>query len=444
MNKRKGLYRFIVILICIFASTSQQVVSAEAWTLRSCIEYARQHNIQVQKSQVTAASYQADLLQSKAAFFPSLNGSVSQQFSNAQVLKSNGDYSYSGTLSGSYTLNASLTVYNGGRNKIAVKQAGMKKTAQDLATQQQQNSIELSITEAYLQILYYRESIKNNQNLVATSQAELEQAQKLLDAGNTTRSDYAQVEAQYSSAKYNLVTAQNSLDSYLLQLKQLLELDSSADFEVASPEISDEQVLQIVPSKEDVYRTALGIMPEVENSKMGISIAKLSKRTAKAGYLPTIAFNASIGSSNVYNHSPSLFTQMNRNFGQTIGVTLSIPIFDNRQNKSNVQRADLDIRTSELELLDTQKTLLKTIEGLYQDVVSAQSKYQAAKDKVKSTQLSYRLVEDQYKLGATNAVTLTTQKNNYSNALQELLQAKYTAVLSLKLLSFYQGQPISL
>lgn len=444
MIRRKGLYHCMACFICAFAFVLQHVSSAETWTLRGCIDYARQHNIQVRKSQVATESYQVDISQSKAAFFPSLSGSVSQQFSNAQVLKGNGDYSYSGTLSGSYSLSASLTVYNGGRNKMAVKQAGMKKTAQDLATQQQQNSIELSITEAYLQILYYRESIKNNQNLVATSQAELEQAQKLLDAGNSTRSDYAQVEAQYSSAKYNLVTAQNSLDSYILQLKQLLELDPSADFEVASPEVSDEQVLQIVPSKEDVYRTALAIMPEVENSKMGISIAKLTKQTAKAGYLPTVALNASIGSSNVYNHSPSFLTQMNRNFGQAIGVTLSIPILDNRQNKSNVQKADLDIRTSELELLDTQKTLLKTIEGLYQDVVSAQSKFQAAKDKVKSTQLSYQLVEDQYKLGATNAVTLTTQKNNYSNALQELLQAKYTAILSLKLLNFYQGQAISL
>jgi outer membrane protein len=369
---------------------------------------------------------------------------MTQQFSNAQQQNSNGDYKYEGTFAGQYALNASVTIYNGGRNKNTIKQAYMKKSAQDLATQEQQNTIELSITEAYLQILYYRESIKNNDNLVATSEAELKQAKTFLDAGSTTRSEYAQVEAQYSSAKYNLVIAQNSYDNYKLQLRQLLELDPDVDFELAFPEIGTEQVMQAIASKEDIYRTALSIMPQVENSKMGIDIAKLARQSAKAGYLPTVAIVGSVGSGNVYDHSSSFLTQLNRNFNQSIGLTVSIPIFDNRQNKSTTQKAELDVKTAELELLDTQKALLKTIEGLYQDVVSAQSKYQAAQDKVKSTQLSYELVQEQYKLGVRNTVELTTEKNNYSNALQELLQAKYTALLSLKLLNFYQGEPISL
>ncbi|MFT4071971.1 MAG: TolC family protein, partial [Dysgonamonadaceae bacterium] len=125
-------------------------------------------------------------------------------------------------------------------------------------------------------------------------------------------------------------------------------------------------------------------------------------------------------------------------------LTVSIPIFDNRQNKSNVQKADLEIKTAELELQDTKKTLWKTIEGLYQDVVAGQSKYMAAQDQVRSTKLSYDLLQEQYKLGMKNTVDLLTQKNNYSNALQELLQAKYTALLSMKLLNFYQGQSITL
>lgn len=440
----RKIYSAIACLILFWVFSAIDASAGDVWTLRNCIDYARQHNIQVQKSQLSAASYQVDILQSKAALFPSLSGSMTQQFSNAQQQNSNGDYKYEGTFAGQYALNASVTIYNGGRNKNTIKQAYMNKSAQDLATQEQQNTIELSITEAYLQILYYRESIKNNDNLVATSEAELKQAKTFLDAGSTTRSEYAQVEAQYSSAKYNLVIAQNSYDNYKLQLRQLLELDPDVDFELAFPEIGTEQVMQAIASKEDIYRTALSIMPQVENSKMGIDIAKLARQSAKAGYLPTVAIVGSVGSGNVYDHSSSFLTQLNRNFNQSIGLTVSIPIFDNRQNKSTTQKAELDVKTAELELLDTQKALLKTIEGLYQDVVSAQSKYQAAQDKVKSTQLSYELVQEQYKLGVRNTVELTTEKNNYSNALQELLQAKYTALLSLKLLNFYQGEPISL
>ncbi|MFT4170078.1 MAG: TolC family protein [Dysgonomonas sp.] len=441
MKRTYIVFAFLATIGCLFASG---IKAQEVWTLRSCIEYARQQNIQVQKSQVSAESYSVDVLQSKAALFPSLTGSVSQRLANSQVANSNGDYKYEQTFAGEYSLNASVTVYNGNRNRDAIKTAQMKKSAQDLTTQELQNSIEISITQAYLQMLYTRESIKNNENIVATSEAELKQAKIFLDAGSTTRSEYAQVEAQYSSDKYNLVLAQNSYDNYKLQLKQLLELDQDVDFEVAFPEVGDDEVLQMVASKRDVYSTALAIMPEIKNSKLGIDIANLSKKTAKSGYLPSVSLTGSIGTGNIYNQSPSFFTQLDRNFNQSIGVSVSIPIFDNRQNKSNVQKADLDIRTAELELLDTQKTLLKTIEGLYQDVVSAQSKYIAAKDQLNSTRLSYELVQEQFNLGMRNTVELTTEKNNYTNALQNLLQAKYTALLSLKLLNFYQGQEISL
>lgn len=441
----KKKYNIIALLLTVGLGLFSQSLSAQdVWTLRSCIDYARQKNIQVQKSQITTDSYEVDVLQSKAALFPSLSGSISQKYGNSQVANSNGDYKYEGTFAGQYSLNASITLYDGNRNMNNIKQAKLQKISSELATQEIQNNIELSITQAYLQLLYARESIKNNENILASSEAQLNQTKIFLDAGSITRSEYAQVEAQYSSDKYNLVLAQNTFDNYLLQLKQLLELDYDTDFKADFPDIDNENVLRMLPSQYDVYQTALRIMPEMENSKLKIQIANLNKASAKAGYLPTLSLNGSIGTGNIYNQSPSFFTQIDRNFNQSVGLTVSIPIFDNRQNKSNVEKASLNIKTAELDLLDAEKTLLRTIEGLYQDAVSAQSKYVAANDKLKSTQLSYELVEEQYNLGMRNTVELTTEKNNYSNSLQELLQAKYTALLSLKLLNFYQGQEITL
>lgn len=433
----------IFIIIALHLSTIS-ICAQDKWTLRSCIDYAREKNIQVQKSKITVESYNVDVLQSKAALFPSLSGNVSQNFSNSQIADGNGNYKYEGTFSGQYTLSANLTVYNGKRNINNIKQAELQKAAGELNTQEIQNDIEISITQTYLQLLYTRESIKNNENIVASTESQLKQTKDFLDAGSITRSEYAQIESQLSSDKYNLVLAQNSFDNYKLQLKQLLELDYDVDFQVDFPEIEDEEVMYMLPSQYDVYRTALGLMPEIENSRLAVQIANIEKTSAKAGYLPTISLNANIGTGNIYNQSPSFFTQIGRNFNQSIGVTLSIPIFDNRQNKSNVERANLNIQTAELNHLDAQKTLLRTIEGLYQDAISSQSKYVAARDKLKSTKLSYDLIQEQYDLGMRNTVELTTEKNNYANALQELLQSKYTALLSIKLLNFYQGREISL
>lgn len=431
---------FIVIGIVFLPCT---LSAQKEWSLKDCIDYARRENIQVRKTQLTTSTSEVDLKQAKAALFPNLSGSISQTYNHAK--DANNDYKYKGLFNGQYALNASWTIYDGNENRNIVKQAKLQQESNELYTLQQQNDVEIAITQAYLQLLYARESIKNNENIVESSAAQLQQTKDFLDAGNITLAEYAQVEAQYSSDKYNLVLAQNSYDNYLLQLKQLLELEMFDDFTLYFPDVNDDEISVLLPSKQDVYQTALQIMPEIKSNKLGIDIANISKRTAQAGYIPKVSLNGGIGTSNIWNGSyPKYSTQINRNFSQYIGVSVSIPIFDNRTNKSNVQRANLQIKTAELNYMQAQKDLLNTIESLYLEAVSGQSKYKAAKAKLLSSELSYKLVKDQYHLGMRNTVELTTEQNNYANALQELLQAKYSALLSFKLLNFYQGKEITL
>ncbi|MDR2953892.1 MAG: TolC family protein [Prevotella sp.] len=432
-------YRLVILVIISF---SCNLSAQKKWTLRDCIDYARQENIQVKKSRLTAESSDIDIKQTKAELFPSLSGSISQNYSHAKDMSN--DYKYKGLFNGQYGLNASWTIFDGNRNQNNIKQAQLQKEADELYIEQQQNDIEISITQTYLQLLYARESIKNNENIVASSEVQLQQTLDFLDVGRITQAEYAQVEAQYSSDKYNLVLAQNSYDSYLLQLKQLLELEIDNELSVEFPEIGDEQIKVFIPSKYEVYQTALQIMPEIKNNQLNIDISKIGKSSAKAGSMPTVSLNGSIGTSNTWNNGPAFSTQVNRNFNQYVGVSVSVPILDNRSTKSNIQKANLQIQTAELNYTQAQKDLSKTVETLYLDAVSGQSNYNAAKDKLKSSELSYTLVKEQYSLGMRNTVEMTTEQNNYANALQELLQAKYTALLSLKLLNFYQGKEITL
>lgn len=421
-----------------------KVVAQEKWSLRECIDYARSENIQIKKADLVVEGYEEDVKQTKAALFPSLNANISQQFSNSKVDKGNGNYRYEGVFNGQYGINASWTIYNGKQNINAIKEAKINKQASELDKEETGNNIEISITQAYLQVIYAWESIKNNQNIVETSKIQLKQTQDFLDAGSITRSEYAQVEAQYSSDKYNLVLAQNAFDNYKLQLKQLLELGIDEPFDVVIPDSEKLSVIDIIPNKKDVYEQALTIMPQIQSSELKIDLAHINQSKAKAGYLPTISLVGSLGTGNIYNESPSFFTQLGRRFNQSIGLSVSIPIFDNRKTKSAIQKAKLQVESVKLDYTDAQKTLLRTIEELYQEATSSQSKYYAAIDKLKSAKLSYELVSEQYDLGMRNTVELTSEKNNYANALQESLQAKYSAILSLKLLKFYQGEKITL
>ena len=168
---------------------------------------------------------------------------------------------------------------------------------------------------------------------------------------------------------------------------------------------------------------------------MGIKIAR-------AGYLPTLSLSAGIGTSHANGSDFTFSEQIKQNWNNSLGLTLSIPIFNQRQTKSAIQKAKIQKQSSQLDLLDAQKTLYKTIEGLWLDANSAQQRYAAALEKLRATETSYELVQEQFSLGMKNTVELLTEKSNLLSAQQEMLQAKYMSLLNAQLLRFYQGEAL--
>ena len=218
-----------------------------------------------------------------------------------------------------------------------------------------------------------------------------------------------------SSDKYSLTSAQNTLDQAKLTLKQLLELDINEELNIAFPEIKDEEVLQPVADKSQIYNTALASRPEIKSGQMNIKVAELSLGKSKAAYYPTISLSGSIGTGNLYNSNEKFTTQLGNSLTQSLGISVSIPIFNNRQTKSAVEKAEYAIKNAQLDYTAAQKTLLKNIETTYQDVISSQSRYTSAKDKVRSSEVSYSLINDQFNLGMKNTVELLTAKTTYMN-----------------------------
>ena len=325
-----------------------------------------------------------------------------------------------------------------------VKQQKLNNRIAELNVDESENSIEESITQLYVQILYSAEAVKVNESTLEVSRKEFERGQELFNVGSIASSDLAQLEAQVSSDNYQLVTSQATLQDYKLQLKQLLELDGDIEMDLYLPQLSDSNVLIPLPEKDDVYNTALSLRPEIEAGKLNVESSDLSIKMARAGYLPTLSLSAGIGSTNANGSDFSFSEQVKQNWNNSLGLTLSIPIFDKRQTKSSINKAKLQKQTSQLDLLDNKKTLYKTIENLWLAANSAQQQYVAASQKLKSTETSYSLVSEQFNVGMKNTVELLTEKNNLLSAQQETLQAKYTAILNAGLLRFYQGEEINL
>lgn len=430
---------------------STQALPAQ-WNLQTCIDYALQQNITIRKNRLNAESAEVDVKTAKAALFPSLTASVSQRIVNRPNSQTNtiidGDNITSSqsktSYNGSYGIDANWTLYNGSKRLNTLKQQRMNNRIAELGVAESENTIEESITQIYVQILYAAEAVKVNEATLDVSRAECERARALLAAGSIARSDLAQLEAQVSTDKYQLVTAQATLQDYKLQLKQLLELDGEKEMTLYIPTLGDENVLSPLPSKTDVYRSALTLRPEIEAGRLNVKASELDINIARSGYIPTISLSAGIGSTNTNGNDFTFGEQIKQNWNNSLGVTVSVPIFNNRQTKSAVQKAKIQKQNSELDLLDNQKNLYKTIEGLWLDANSAQQRYVAAIEKLRSTQTSYNLIQEQFNLGMKNTVELLTEKNNLLNAQQETLQAKYMAILNTQLLKFYQGEQITL
>lgn len=442
MDVKKFLSLVFLAALPLLSFGQSDTTQVKVWTLEDCIRYAREKNLNVQSAQVSLSSAESDIKQASAARLPGLSASISQGLTHARrdIESNESAYAYSANAQ----LSASMTLYNGGKlnNTLTQKKTDAQARAYDVA--RTRNDIEISVTQAYLQVLYARESVGINQKTVESSLSQVEQAKELYEAGSIALSDYAQMQSQYASDKYQLVAAQNTLDKSILDLKQLLELEAGYDFRLDFPEISDEQVDEPIPSSLSVYNSALQSMPEVKSAQLGIESAKLGEKIAKASGIPSLSLSAGIGTGYATTSSDAFARQLDRSLSENVGLSLSIPIFNNRNTRTAVEKARLESISADLSLQSVKKDLLSTVESLWQDAVSAQSRYQAACEQLRSAQISYDLVNQQFAEGMKNTVELLQEKNNYLSAQMEAVQAKYQAVLSIKLLNFYQNKPITL
>lgn len=444
--------RDLFIIAVLSSSTGLYAQDNKTWSLQDCIDYALEKNIQLQQNKLSLEEADVDVKTAKASLFPSLSFSTGHNLVNRPYQETSATVSgteiitsdNNNTYNGSYSLSAQWTLWNGGQRLNNIKQQKTNKEIAGLSVAETENMLQEEITKLFVQILYANESVEINKNTLEVSEATYKRAVELFNEGSLSKSDVAQLEAQASNDKYQLVTAESTLRNYKLQLKQLLELDGTTEMVLDIPELKDEDVMAVLPNQIDVYNTALTSRPEIQSSKLSIDNAKLGIKTAKAGYLPTISLSASTSSMTNNASTNNWAEQMKYGWNNMIGINLSIPIFNNRQTKSAVQKAQITYSSSQLDLINKQKELYSTIESLWLDALNAQQQYEAANSKLQSCQTSFDIVNEQFNLGIKNTVELLTEKNNLLSAQQQRVQAKYMAILDRALLDFYAGNDIKL
>ncbi len=414
----------------------------DRWTLQDCLDFGFKNNIAINTFRLQQRSADQDLMGAKAAMQPDLAGAASGYLTYRKQINGSGNYGGRKlTENGNYSLNSSIVVYQGGyiRNNIKEKQFLTQTAGLDIL--QSENDLTLNVTQAFLNILLAKENIIYLQDLVNTSGQQVRQAQQKYDAGTIALKDLAQLQAQNANDKFSLVTAQNTHRQNIISLKQLLQLPSTVDFQVQEPDTIIAQAL--VSDLRDVQQQALATRPEVKISDINVNIARTDLELAKSGFRPTLTGSGSIGA----NHSggdPGIFQQLDNSFYQQIGLALSIPIFTRRVVRTNVEKARIQIEQAQLDQKNTKNNLGLQVEQAYVNVVNAQGQYDAAIEQLTATKESYRIANEQLKVGAVTTVDYLIQKNLYTQAYQQYVQAKYNAALTIRIYDFYRGVPIKL
>ena len=443
----------IAYLLLVYGTSFSGTVFAQAadsikpWSIADCFRYATEHNIEISTLRLDELSSMQDLSAAKAARIPGVSGSVTNLFNHANN-NVNGELVPQLTTSGTYSVNSSLVLWNDNYIRNNIRQKELQTISAGLSVQQSLNNITLLITRSYLDILLAKENLKYIADLVSTSEARVKQGQMFYDAGSIAKKDLLQLQAQLASDKYLLVQIQNAIRQNLLSLKQTLQLPIDTPFDITTP---DTVIIStsLIPLHY-VRSAALRNFPEIRIGQVGMDIAKLDIAKVRAGFRPALSLNGALstGYNDVLTNSVNLktgyFTQVKNDFYQRVGFTLSIPIYSNRVNKTNQEKARIAYKIAASRLENEELVLSQAVEQAYLNASNAVQSYAAAEQQLLAARESYRIANEQFKLVGMNLYDLLQLRNQYVQAVQAYTQARYGAVLQQKIYEFYMGRAVTL
>lgn len=423
------------------------IAQNKVWTLEECINYALSKNVQVQKTMLTNDRNQLTVDQAQANRLPSLNASASENFSWSKAFDYNtGLYgSSNGSNSTNFSMNSSVSIYNGQKLANRIKQAQLDLESGKYNSDAVKESVGLNILNAYLQVLYDYENVSNAEKQIVSTTEQLNLAKERMDLGVISVSDYLQIKSQLATEKSTLASAQSQLAMGKVTLMQLMELPVDPAFEISSPDLNKLLVDLPTPNAQEVFNQALGIKPQIKNAELAKESAKVAVDIAKADGLPSVTMNGGVGTSySSLSKDIAFSTQVKEKVSPQLGLSVQIPIFQKKQIRTNIATANISVADAELTEVATRNDLRKSIEQACADVTSAKSQYSASIEQNQSAKESYDVATEKYNQSLINSVDYLIQKTNLITSESKLLQSKYNLIFSYKVVDFYKGVPLVL
>lgn len=458
MNQ-KSMKKSLLIIVLSFVSIS--FAQEKQWTLQECVNYALENNISIQQSELDAELANENIRTAKGNFLPGVSASASQNFNFGSYIDQNGGRISADSRGNNFSVSSGVTIFNGFQNTNTFKQSKLGLESSKLQLAILKDNISLNVVNSYLNVLFNKESFRIADDKIKVTEQQLEQIQKLVDAGVRAVADLSETQAQLAADQQSYVNAQNSVDIALLNLAQLLQI-GHVGFDVQSMDLEIASVALLYDNTDSIYNVAVEGRPELKSAQLGIDDAEYSVGIAKGAYMPTLSASAGMGTS--YQHaqgqedvrtvldptSPTGFstipngfgTQLEDNLGYSLGLSLSIPIFSRNQSKARVNRAKINVEKSKIRLIEAKQDLRVKIENAYADAKATLKQFDAAKLSVIAQETAFNNAKDRYDLGVMTSFDFEQVRSRYVSAQSALINAKYNFVFKSKVLDFYAGKSL--
>ncbi|MBR1386888.1 MAG: TolC family protein [Alloprevotella sp.] len=431
------------IFILALSLTSIGLSAQRTMTLRDCIDYAIERNVQVKLQEVQRRSQEVNLSSARNARLPQLAGGVNQSFSFGRGLTADNTYANRNTMSTSFNVGMEVPLFTGFRLPNQKKQAELDLQAATAELDHLRDNLSVQVTQAYLQALYQQELIRVAEHQVELGKAQQYRVERFYANDKVSGLEVSEAKNVVAQDELQLVQQQNAYNLALLDLAQLIEMENPDSLAIVSPTSAD--ISAILSTPQTIFQQALMQKPAIKAQQIRIESAERGIAIARSGYWPTLSLSAGLGSSyyKVSGYDATAFhRQLKDNFSKSIGLSLSIPIFNGFSTRNQIRQAKLQAETARLQLDQVEKDLFKEIQTAWYNARAAQKKYEASQQAEAVALESFQMMTKKYEFGKANATEFSEQKTKYANAVCERLQAQYEFLFRMKILEFYKGNEI--
>jgi outer membrane protein len=467
------------LLLGALVSVSAQPAPGNPWSLQEAVDYALKNNLQTRQSGYQAELSRVDRNQGRTALLPTLNGSASQTYNfGTSVDPLTNIFTEERIRSNNFSVFSNLTVFSGFQLQNNMKRLALEYEASLSDVEVAKNNLILDVVTTYVQILFADELLEAAQLQLASSRAQADHTQKLFKAGAVPESNVLEINAQMATDELSIINAQNQKDIAQLQLAQLLNLPQVQGFQIVKPEVPNPAGEVITFNAQEVFATAQQRTPEVRAADLRVRSALKGIEASRGAYYPTLSLGAGVftgysnqrprfslgdgfqrefigfmdelGTQPFYVYRPAVVSgeygfrdQLRDNLGRQVSATLRIPILNGFQIRNNVARAKIALDNAQVSADLVRNQLRQVIEQAYTDALAAQKRFVATSRQLEALELAYRNAETRLNSGVMNVTDFNVALNNYRRAQSDLIQARYDYVFKLKILDFYQGNPLS-